>query len=601
MILWRNLTAWLQPKNQTWPQDDASKDNLPKGVVSLRFRLIFIVTVALAPIAIVSIFQGVDRARNDMINVHDRLVESAHMAASGEENVLASGEQILHALANIDDVRNVTPECDKTLADVLIGVRFLTNLGRTDENGKIVCGAIARSKGMQARSDIFQNTKKTMSLTISGQITSPVTGGPVIALMLPLTDAKRRFRGVVTVGVNALWLRYILEVRDLPKGAVVAVFDRSGQIIATNNGKVARSIFSRVPTVQTLRGGVEKRDDSKGNSWAFAAAPLRGNNIFVGFAMRESRLFAPTYLNVTTDLLLPILMIALAWAAIWFATERQVTQWIAYLRRVAAAYRGGHYRLRPQLENAPAEFRLLGSALEDMAGGIQDRDKNLREAVAHKTHQIRETHHRVKNNLQVVMSLLSLQAAQSKDATVRDALAQAQARINALALVHRILNEVEDQTSVDLQRLLSELTRQVVDAAGADRNNVGVETDIDQSVVAGEIAVPLALFTVETIGNIFKHAFPDKNVRGKIAINLHRDSSGDYRFMIRDDGVGFTKDDIKSGIGDRLLKVFARQVNGAVRVDSRPGSGTIVELVFPDSLLSPKQEFSFSSKVLKAT
>ncbi len=61
--------------------------------------------------------------------------------------------------------------------------------------------------------------------------------------------------------------------------------------------------------------------------------------------------------------------------------------------------------------------------------------------MAHKTHQIRETHHRVKNNLQVVMSLLSLQAAQSRDPTVKEALGRAQARINALALVHRLLNE----------------------------------------------------------------------------------------------------------------------------------------------------------------
>ncbi len=66
---------------------------------------------------------------------------------------------------------------------------------------------------------------------------------------------------------------------------------------------------------------------------------------------------------------------------------------------------------------------------------------------------IRETHHRVKNNLQIVMSLLSLQANQQTDDAVREALGQAQARIDALALVHRLLHEVEDQTTVDLQRL----------------------------------------------------------------------------------------------------------------------------------------------------
>jgi two-component sensor histidine kinase len=399
--------------------------------------------------------------------------------------------------------------------------------------------------------------------------------------MLPMRDNAGRFSGVVAVGVNAHWLDYILRARDLPKGAVVSVFDRSGQIVAANNSVVAQTIFSKLPSGQTLRGGLETRDDAKGNSWTFAAAPLLGNNIFVGFAMRESRLFGPTYLRVITDLLLPILMIGLAWGAIWFATERQITQWIAYLRRVAAAYRGGHYRLRPQLERAPAEFKLLGSAMEDMAAGIQDRDKSLREAIAQKTHQIRETHHRVKNNLQVVMSLLSLQAAQSKGPVVREALEQAQTRINALALVHRIFNEIEDQTVIDLQRLLTELTHQVVESVRKDRTDIRVEMDILHIDVAGETAVPLALFTVEALANTFKHAFPQQGARASVAVALRRQGQS-YRLTIEDNGVGFSESSGKAGIGDRLLRVFGRQVHGAVSIRSESGHGTKVELVFPN-------------------
>lgn len=503
------------------------------------------------------------------------------MAASSEENVLASGEQVLHALANLDDVRNVTPDCDRTLADVLIGVRFLTNLSRADKDGTIVCTALQQSKGAKARTSLFESARKTMAFTVSGQFISPVTHGPVIAAMLPLRDSAGKFAGVVTVGVNAHWLDYILKAQDLPKGAVVSVFDRSGQIVATNNKAVAQVIFSKVPQARTLMGALETRDDSKGNSWTFAAAPLLGNNIFVGFAMRESRLLGPTYLRVTTDLLLPIAMIGVAWLAIWFATERQVTQWIAYLRRVAAAYRGGHYRLRPQLESAPAEFKLLGSAMEDMASGIQDRDKSLREAIAQKSHQIRETHHRVKNNLQIVMSLLSLQAAQSKDPVVRDALSQAQTRINALALVHRIFNEVEDQTVIDLQRLLTELTQQVVESVRKDQTNISVSTDILKIDVAGETAVPLALFVVEALVNVFKHAFPDRERQGAVTVAL-RDMGQNYRLTIEDNGVGFSN--TVPGIGDRLLKVFGRQVNGTVCVKSEPGRGTSVELSFPNPL-----------------
>jgi len=117
---------------------------------SLRFRLFLTVTLALFPIVVVSVLQGIERARVDVANVRDRLVQTARIAASSEENVLASSEQILRTLASTDDVRNVTPQCDKALADVLIGVRFLTNLARIDGNGKVVCAAIPKAKGMKA-------------------------------------------------------------------------------------------------------------------------------------------------------------------------------------------------------------------------------------------------------------------------------------------------------------------------------------------------------------------------------------------------------------------------------------------------------------------
>lgn len=522
-----------------------------------------------------------ERARTDLANVHEHLVQSVEMAASNEGNVLASGEQVLRSLANIDDVRNVTPECDRTLSDALIGVRFLTNLSRVNDNGIVVCSALLRAKGMDVKNlALFRAARKTMAFSVSGQIISQVTREPVIGAMLPLRDSAGHFGGTVGVAVNALWLDYILKARNLSKGAVVSVFDRDGAIIASNNATVAKAIFSRMPRAETLGGALESRADSLGNTWTFAAAPLLGNNVFVGFAMRESRLLGPTYLGVATDFMLPILMIALAWGGIWFATDRQVMQWIEYLRRVAAAYRGGHYRVRPSLENAPAEFRLLGEAMKDMADGIEDRDRSLRQALSQKSLQIRETHHRVKNNLQVVMSLLNLQASQSKEPTVRDALGQAQARINVLALVHRNLNEVEDQTNVDLRSLLEELSRQISDGMAVDRSKVSVMVDVTPIMVPGEVAVPLALFTVEALINIFKHAFPAEHPAGTVLILLDRRGGSDYRLVVEDNGVGYSSGDTKPGFGDRLLKVFSRQVNGTVLVDSKAGRGTRVELAF---------------------
>jgi two-component sensor histidine kinase len=556
---------------------------------SLRFRLFLTVTLALLPIAIVSVLQGIERARVDVANVRDRLVQTARIAASNEENILASGEQILRTLASTEDVRKITPDCDRTLADVLIGVHFITNLGRTDRDGNVVCSALPQAKGRKTNATLFKIVKSSMAFSVSGQIISPVTHGPIIVAMLPIRDAGGRFDGAISAGINIQWLNHILKARDLPRGAVIAVFDRTGTIVAANNGEVARAVFSRIPEQQTLHGGLQSRPDAKGQSWIFAAAPLVGNNVFVGLAMRQSRLFAPTYLRVGTDFLLPIVMIGLAWVAIWFATDRQITQWINYLRRIAAAYRGGHYGARPVLDDAPVEFRLLGSAMEEMAAGIQDRDKKLRDAIAQKTLLIRETHHRVKNNLQIVMSLLSLQANQLHDPSSREVLAQAQARIDALALVHRLLHEVEDQTTVDLQRLLGELTRKISESMTGDEGRIATGVDSVHSQVPGEIAVPIALFTVEALMNIFKYAFPPERASGAVHVTLEHYDGAQLRLAIEDDGVGYIAESTKPGIGNRLLGVFARQVHGETQVRSRPGHGTVVELTFKDPEKTPAQ------------
>jgi two-component sensor histidine kinase len=224
----------------------------------------------------------------------------------------------------------------------------------------------------------------------------------------------------------------------------------------------------------------------------------------------------------------------------------------------------------------------LGDALSEMAEGIQDRDRRLRESVNMKTTLIKEIHHRVKNNLQIVMSLLSIQATQVKDPGAREALMQAQTRINALALVHRILNELEDQSTLDLKQLLEELSRQIAEGMG-DTEHVKILVDVPSIVVASGVAVALALFTVEALTNIFKHAYPS-HAEGVIRVGLKPDTPGNLRLAIADDGVGFHMDQTGKSVGSRLIRTFGAQLGGVATVTSEAGRGTVVALVFPDPL-----------------
>ena len=590
MISWRNWTASRRqagltpasgetsPKSEEGPKSEGGPATSERGW-PLRLTLLLWVTFALLPIAIVSILQGVERARIDVAEVHDRLSQSAQGAAADEENLLLSAEQIARAVSNISDVRSMDRRCDGILSDALIGVRYFANIARIDRRGVVACSALPNAKGRPANAQLFQRARTSKDFAVSGQIHSTVLNRPIIAGVLPMHDKTGAFDGAVSIALELRWLDLMVRAHDLPKDAVVFVYDTGGHLLATNRPQIAAQLIGSTRTPAD-DNALHSATDGDGRDWTIASAPLKGSAISVAFAMRENRLFGPTYLHVGADFLMPILMIGLAWAGIWFATERQVTQWIAYLRRISAAYRSGHYTIRPQLEDAPAEFRALGDGLSEMADAIQDRDRKLRDALAQKTLLIREIHHRVKNNLQIVMSLLSLQAGQLKDPAAREALMQAQVRINALALVHRILHEIEDQTTIDLKRLLHELTTQITEGMRGEVRSVRVEENLVPCEVSGDVAVPVALFAVEALTNIFKYAFPPGH-DGVVKVDLVR-AGGRLKLTIADNGVGFDESITRSGIGTRLIRTFGQQIGGSSLLHSEPGKGTTIEVDFKD-------------------
>lgn len=536
-------------------------------------------TLALSPIALVSIVQGIDRANRDGAEVRERLIQTARAASTSEQNILAAAEQIARAMANLPEVRNVEAGCRQDLADALRGVAFFSDMARVDTKSHVVCSASDRGTGLDlSRQPIWKDIARTGDFRVTGEATSGLTSQPAILGMLPITGGDGRFQGAVVIAIDVHWLDDMLHSSRLPKDSVVAVFGRGGHIIAANHPRVAQAIFGK--GAEADGGDVRFAPDAKGRTWTCATSPLLGKNVLVGFAMRRASLFGPTYVHVLIDFGLPFLMLALTWLAIWVVTERQLTRWIVYLARISETYRRGHYSVRPKLEGAPKDFQQLGSALAGMAESIEDRDRRLRDAVAQKTVLIREIHHRVKNNLQIVMSLLSLQANQLHDASAQAALQDSRARINALALVHRILHELEDQSLVDLKRLLEDLTVQTREGFG-DRHDLQIETDILPRYVSSALAVPLALFTVEALTNVFKHAFPRSGrIGGTIRVTLRPAPEGRLRLAIEDNGVGFEGE--PESVGTRLIQTFGQQVGGTGMIHSQPGKGTTVELWFPD-------------------
>jgi two-component sensor histidine kinase len=548
----------------------------------LRLRFLFWITIWLAPVAAISVIQGIDRVQRDVADVHERMIESARASAAQGESVFASGEQVLRALANQPQVRDGGSDCTKALADALKGVVYFNNLFRIDARGNVLCAANTAG-GIEpnvASQSWWQQAIRQSGFSVTPQTFSSAVQQDVLRGVLPLMSAGGAFDGAVVVSLDVGWLDILLRNRPLPANTVLAVFDSAGSMVAANNQQDARQIFRVPPSGKQQEQLLSAQ--ANGISWIYVSVPISNRGIYVAIARRTRDLYGGTYLHVGTDLLLPAFMLALAYAALWIATDRLIIRWLTYLRRIALAYSRGHYSIRPiALAAAPSEFKDLGETISVMAGAVEDRDRRLRAALEQKSLLIRETHHRVKNNLQIVMSLLSLQAGKLRDPAAQQALRQAQFRVNALALVHRILYENEDLGAIDLRKMIQDLSRQIHESAGSATRNLRLEFNLVPCRVTSDLAVPLTLFLVEALTNAFRHAFPEQS-RGTIDVSLLPVPGAKLRLAIEDDGIGLTPPDDGAGIGSRLIEAFARQVGGSAAVRQREGGGTIVELTFDD-------------------
>jgi two-component sensor histidine kinase len=210
----------------------------------------------------------------------------------------------------------------------------------------------------------------------------------------------------------------------------------------------------------------------------------------------------------------------------------------------------------------------------------------LRDNLAQKDALMREIHHRVKNNLQVISSLLNMQQRSLSDPAARAAMSDTRQRITALALIYRALYQGPDLKRVDLRPFLEELTAQLV--AGEMLHGPPVRTDlsVDALVIDPDRLAPLALFAVEAITNAQKHAFSERGGVLKVNFTVRDDQA---ELEISDDGQPGDDALGRSGVGRTLMTAFARQLRGSAELIRNPQGGVTARLRFPNPSARPER------------
>jgi PAS domain S-box-containing protein len=197
---------------------------------------------------------------------------------------------------------------------------------------------------------------------------------------------------------------------------------------------------------------------------------------------------------------------------------------------------------------------------------------------------LHEVHHRIKNNLQVISSMISMQARTMSDEPSRRALEQCRGRVQTLAGIHDKLHAAGDRDCVPFAQYAEDLVRDVFDGAGAAVRGILLELELDDLALSADQAVPCALILNELIVNAIKHGFPNGR-QGKVGVQFHKRTPGDLLLRVWDDGVGmparhFDPDSSgRRGLGMKLVSALIQQLGG--RLEVLVVGGTALHVTFP--------------------
>jgi two-component system, sensor histidine kinase PdtaS len=196
------------------------------------------------------------------------------------------------------------------------------------------------------------------------------------------------------------------------------------------------------------------------------------------------------------------------------------------------------------------------------------KEARIRAALQEKDVLLGEIHHRVKNNLQIVASLLDLQAARVADPATRDLLRDSQNRIHSMGLIHQTLYGSKDFRSVDFAQFSEALLSALIRSYDTEPERIAIRIDVEPVRLPIDIAVPCGLVVNELITNALKHAFPGRD-RGEIRIALTRQLGNEALLSVSDNGIGLpdhVDTNSTATIGLQLVGLLAAQLDGEVSI-----------------------------------
>ncbi|PKB64994.1 MAG: hypothetical protein BZY80_01385 [SAR202 cluster bacterium Io17-Chloro-G2] len=259
------------------------------------------------------------------------------------------------------------------------------------------------------------------------------------------------------------------------------------------------------------------------------------------------------------------------------------------LRLTLASLHQSRDRLEIEVHNRTAELSNANESLRDEIAHRRLAEEQIRASLREKEVMLKEINHRVKNNMQIISSLLNLQSRNFNDEQTLRSFQVSQDRIKAMALVHEKLYQSDDLARIDFGEYIKSLATDLGNSYGLASRDINLNIDVVDILLGVDTAIPCGVIVNELVANSLKHAFSGGQP-GEITISF-REVDRQYKMVFKDNGVGFPEDlDISrpSSLGLTIVKALTGQLGGTIRLGRKGGSE--ISITFPDKGL-PKTPY----------
>ncbi len=548
--------------------------------LTLNQRLMIAVLVALLPIAVFSVYQANANRLYSHQLIADRLAVSALAAASDQRVPINSARLTLNTLIQNPSVYDNDPRCVEIFKDSLRAQNALVNIIWSDPAGIPKCSVLPIPPATSfAKDEWWKRVVTERDFVLSAPFVSNISNRRVVVAAQPLVSSSGTYLGTLSAGINLAWMERELRENGNFTDKLVGIADGSGKMLMSSgprrfqNIEIAKS-FGKAATVESYDG----------EEWMYASAPLYENQLHVVYAEKAQPLIVPMRDQLRAGIAWPILAVVLTLIAVWVGVNKLVVRWLNEIGVLAEQFaRGDYSEQRGRFRRAPPEIAELGADLHSMAEAITQRNEALDNSIKATRAMAREVNHRVKNNLQMIMSLLALQSTRVEHHEARMVIDQTRGRMAALALVHRLLyekGEDADQGEVDMDRLFGELCQQLRSSLGV-RHSVELLCHANVGNRPVDEAIPVALLVVEAVTNVYLHAFPTGQ-QGAVSVSISKNDDV-ISLQIADRGVGYDPAMTETSMGTDLIRGFVEQLSGALTIDAAPDEGVTITLTYSAS------------------